>query len=101
MDPVSVVLGTAAGALAGRAVAALLPAALLRARVAWCGGALGGAVAAALASSLTGAARGIPITQQSAGIDLASLIGGAGAGAFGGLAVVVVATACMHIARRR
>jgi hypothetical protein len=101
MDPVSVVLGAVTGALAGRFVAALLPGHALHALAAWCGGAVAGAVASALASSLTAGARGIPITQQSAGIDLASLLGGAGAGAFGGLAVIVGAQAVASIARRR
>jgi hypothetical protein len=101
MDPLSVILGTATGALAGRASAALAPFVAMRARIAWCGGAIAGAAAAALASSLTAGARGVLITQQSAGIDLASLIGSAGAGAFGGLAVVLAAGVLVRLARAR
>lgn len=91
MDPSSLLLGVPAGALAGRALVALLPRMAPRARVAWVVGALAGGLAAALTAALTAAGRGVPITQQSAGVDLAALIGYAGAGAFGGLAVVLAA----------
>ncbi len=101
MDPSSLILGLPFGALAGRALAALLPRMAPRARAAWLVGALGGAVAATLAATLTAAARGVPITQQSAGVDLAALIGHAGAGAFGGLALALVAGLVARIARAR
>jgi hypothetical protein len=101
MDPSSLVLGVPAGALAGRALAALLPRVALRARAAWLAGALGGALAAVLVSTLAVSAGGIPIVQQSAGIDLAALLGRAGAGAFGGLAVALAAGLAARIARLR
>jgi hypothetical protein len=58
-------------------------------------------VAAAHAATLTVASRGVPITQQSAGVDIATLLGRAGAGAFGGLAVALAAGILLRVARRR
>ena len=101
IDPLSVAIGAAMGLAGGRTATALAPAAALPRRGAWIAGALGGLAASALLSILGGAPSRIPATAQSAGIDLATTLGNAALGAFGGIALALVAGACLRARIRR
>jgi hypothetical protein len=101
IDPLSVAIGVATGLLGGRVAAALAPAATASRAGAWAAGGLGGFVASGLWSALGDAWRTIPLPAQSAGIDLAATLGNAALGAFGGIALAIIAGACIRLRTRR
>ncbi|HEY7902113.1 MAG TPA: hypothetical protein VIH36_01575 [Casimicrobiaceae bacterium] len=96
IDPLSVAIGAITGSFGGRVAAALAPAAATSRRGAWIAGAIGGLVASGLLSALGGASATMPATAQSAGIDLATTLGNAALGVFGGVALALVAGVCMR-----
>jgi hypothetical protein len=101
IDPLSIAIGVVTGLLGGRVAAALAPAATVARAGAWAAGGLGGLVASGLWSALGGAWRTIPPPAQSAGIDLAATLGNAALGAFGGIALAILAGACIRLRTRR
>jgi hypothetical protein len=100
IDPLSLAIGAVTGLFGGRVVAALAPATAVPRPGAWIAGGLGGLVAAGLWSALGGAWRTIPAPAHSAGIDLATTLGDAALGAFGGVALALLAGVCMRVRAR-
>jgi hypothetical protein len=98
MSIAAIVIAMLAGALAGRAAAALLftP----RMPGAWLGGLAGGLGGSMLAGILHDRARALSATARSGGVDLGVLLGSAALGALGGIAVAVVLCALVTLRRR-
>jgi hypothetical protein len=103
VDLVNVVVALLTGVAGARAAATLLPYVALPRVVSWLAGATGGVAAAAIAATTVVAQRAMPLppTATSVGIDVASLIANAAAGAIGGIVVATLAGLIIRFVRAR
>ncbi|MEP7061860.1 MAG: hypothetical protein ABI881_05655 [Betaproteobacteria bacterium] len=99
----NVIVALLTGVAGSRAAATLLPCVASPRVVSWLAGAAGGVTAAAIAATAVAAQRAVPLpaTATSAGIDVASLIANAAAGAIGGIVIAIVAGLIMRVVRAR
>jgi hypothetical protein len=103
MDILSIVIALATGVAGARAAATLLPRAAPPRAISWIAGATGGVIAAAFAATAVAAQRVVPLpaTATSGGVDVASMIGNAAAGAIGGIVLAIAAAVVFRIVRAR